>query len=42
MADLGIEIHYNEKVESIDQFAGAPIIIATGGSAQSTEKSARS
>ena len=30
MADLGIEIHYNEKVESIDQFAGAPVIIATG------------
>lgn len=30
MADLGIEIHYNEKVESIAPFAGAPIIIATG------------
>ena len=30
MADLGIEIHYNEKVESIAPFAGAPVIIATG------------
>ena len=30
MTDLGIEIHYNEKVESIDQFSGAPVIIATG------------
>ena len=30
MTDLGIEIHYNEKVESIDQFAGVPVIIATG------------
>ena len=27
MADLGIEIHYNEKVESIDQFAGALSLI---------------
>ena len=30
MADLKIEIHYNEKVESIAPFAGAPVIIATG------------
>lgn len=30
MTDLGIEIHYNEKVESIASFAGAPVIIATG------------
>lgn len=30
MVDLKIEIHYNEKVESIAPFAGAPVIIATG------------
>ena len=30
MADLKIEIHYNEKVESIAPFASAPVIIATG------------
>ena len=30
MADLKIEIHYNEKVENIEQFAGSPVIVATG------------
>ena len=30
MKDLNVEIHYNEKVENTEQFAGSPVIVATG------------
>ena len=30
MIDLGIEVHLNEEVRSIDEFGNAPVIIATG------------
>lgn len=30
MKDLDVEIHFNEKIEDIGQFAGSPVIIATG------------
>ncbi len=34
MADLKIEIHFNEKIESTAQFAGSPVIVATGSTAR--------
>lgn len=34
MADLEIEIHYNETIEDIAQFAGSPVIVATGSKAR--------
>lgn len=34
MSDLHIEIHLNEKIENIEQFAGTPVIVATGAMAR--------
>lgn len=34
MEDLQIEIHYNEDIQAIAQFNGAPVIIATGSKAR--------
>ncbi|MBR6628274.1 MAG: FAD-dependent oxidoreductase [Lachnospiraceae bacterium] len=34
MEDLKIEIHLNEKIEDVAQFAGAPVIVATGAVAR--------
>ncbi len=34
MADLQIEIHYNEEIKDTIAFAGAPVIIATGSKAR--------
>lgn len=34
MKDLQIEVHFNEKIENTDQFAGSPVIIATGSTAR--------
>ena len=30
MQDLGVEVHLNEKIESLERFGTAPVIIATG------------
>ena len=34
MADLQIEIHYNDAIESVEQFKGNPVIVATGSTAR--------
>ncbi len=34
MADLQIEIHYNDAIESVEQFKGSPVIVATGSTAR--------
>ena len=34
MADLQIEIHFNDEIKDIAQFAGAPVIVATGAIAR--------
>ena len=34
MADLQIEIHYNDSIESVEQFKGNPVIVATGSTAR--------
>jgi len=34
MADLQIEIHYNEEIKDTAAFAGAPVVIATGSKAR--------
>lgn len=34
MEDLQIEVHFNDKVENIDEYAGRPVIVATGSTAR--------
>ena len=34
MADLQIEVHLNENIESVEQFKGSPVIVATGSIAR--------
>ena len=34
MADLGIEIHLNDEVKDVSEYAGRPVIIATGSTAR--------
>ncbi len=34
MADLQIEVHLNEAIESVEQFKGSPVIVATGSTAR--------
>lgn len=34
MADLQIEIHYNDAINSVEQFKGNPVIVATGSTAR--------
>ena len=34
MADLQIEIHYNDAIDSVEQFKGSPVIVATGSTAR--------
>ena len=34
MADLQIEVHLNENIESVEQFKGSPVIVATGSTAR--------
>lgn len=34
MADLKIEIHYNDAIDSVEQFKGSPVIVATGSTAR--------
>lgn len=34
MADLQIEINYNDAIESVEQFKGNPVIVATGSTAR--------
>lgn len=34
MADLNIEVHLNENVKDVAQFAGSPVIVATGSKAR--------
>ena len=34
MADLEIEVHLNETIEDVAQFAGSPVIVATGSTAR--------
>jgi 2-enoate reductase len=34
MADLGIEIHLNEEIKDVSEFAGRPVIVATGSTAR--------
>ncbi len=34
MADLQIEVHLNETIEDVAQFAGSPVIVATGSTAR--------
>ncbi len=34
MKDLQIEVHLNEKVDNVAQFAGSPVIVATGSTAR--------
>ena len=34
MADLQVEVHLNETVENVEQFAGSPVIVATGAVAR--------
>lgn len=34
MTDLQIEIHYNDAIESVEQFKGNPVIVATGSTAR--------
>lgn len=34
MADLKIEVHLNEEIKDVAQFAGSPVIVATGSTAR--------
>ena len=34
MMDLQVEVHLNETVENVEQFAGSPVIVATGATAR--------
>lgn len=34
MADLKIEVHLNEEIKDVSQFAGCPVIVATGSTAR--------
>lgn len=34
MVDLQVEVHLNETIESVEQFAGSPVIVATGAVAR--------
>ena len=34
MIDLQVEVHLNEAVENVEQFAGSPVIVATGATAR--------
>ena len=34
MTDLQVEVHLNETVENVEQFAGSPVIVATGATAR--------
>ena len=34
MTDLQIEVHLNENIESVEQFKGSPVIVATGSTAR--------
>lgn len=38
MKDLSIEVHLNEEVKSAEEFAGRPVIIATGSVARKLKK----
>jgi 2-enoate reductase len=34
MSDMNIEVHLNEKINDVAQFAGSPVIVATGSTAR--------